>query len=485
MACLELDTRPWNLGRSAVAVAAAWVLGCGPTTGEPEGESQAGADAGRDTDDGAGPTASGGEADDGDDDGILPCESDEDCEDPQTCVEGWCLDPSDEDDDGGYHGEDDPDGEYTGDYGDEYGPAECYYSSDCDLGEFCGGSLCNAVPFLPECDELPLYAELPLTGLPSGATDVAFVPGNRGGAAHLVIGSDEGLAVVPAGSDIAAAVVSPTDVHRLATADFDGDGTPDIAVHAAKNVATVLVGDGTGSFTPDASLVIPLTLETMTAARFEGDLPSLLVRADSQSVWLYPTGVGGGSEPLGQFSGPAPDERYVRAGDVDDDGYDDVVLGGAGLHLFLGGESPSYEDERVDFDAGWYGQYLLHPEPLLPPHELGRDVIGVSQYDGWVRVEVWRDSVKNDYALQGNHARGTWGDIDADGDSDLVLVGDSLRVVRGATAAVGADTFYDCYGVVLDDAPAIAVATGDLDGDGRDEIAIVVDGEVTVLTAPG
>jgi FG-GAP-like repeat len=115
--------------------------------------------------------------------------------------------------------------------------------------------------------------------------------------------------------------------HSVTSADFDGDGNPDLATaNGGTNSVSVLLGDGNGSFGPNADFTVGLYPYSVTSADFDGDGNPDLATADyfSDSVSvLLGTGSGSFGRRTNFKAGDFPNS--VISADLDGDGDPDLT----------------------------------------------------------------------------------------------------------------------------------------------------------------
>jgi hypothetical protein len=307
----------------------------------------------------------------------------------------------------------------------------------------------------------------------------------RGDVAQAAAGGEVLLSRLgPGGVPIAPAQRLPGPARALAYApDVDGDGVGDLIVGRAGS-AEIYRGSASG-----------LTLRTTLtgagsfggavagAGDVDGDgYGDVLVGAPAEvSAWLFRGSAAGVSAaPAATLRGG----RVGAAGDVDADGYADVVACAPGGPALLYRGSP----------AG-----LAAPVPLLDPRPAGAGTFGhacagvgdldgdgyadlaVTAVAGELQAIVFYGGPRGPRATttiisagpaaghQGDDlAVGPAGDVDGDGQSDLLVAGPAgLRLHRGAVGGVGGVPAITVAGPL-----GAAAALGDVDGDGDGDLAV-------------
>jgi len=285
-----------------------------------------------------------------------------------------------------------------------------------------------------------------------GKPDLA-VANNGSGDVTVLLGDGKGGFAPAAGSPFPTGK-NPNDI---AVGDFDGNGTLDLAFpnHDTHGV-TVLLGDGKGGFRPAAGS--PFTVASrphphgIAAGDFNGDgRLDLAVESwgDNAVEVLFGNGKGGFASPGRRFAvGRMPYQR-LRSADVNRDGKPDLLttnFEGNSLSVLLGdGKGGFTNAPGSPFPAG-----------RSPFCQAIADVNG----DGKLDVVIGGFS---------GHPE----DPSADGVS--VLLGDGaggFRLLAGSPFAAGRTP--------------VAVAVGDLNGDGVPEIAVAnMAGDTATILSPG
>ena len=122
----------------------------------------------------------------------------------------------------------------------------------------------------------------------------------------------------------------------IATADFDDNGTADLATSNLDGTITVLLNDGAGRFAEPTHLHADQgTLRGIVAADFNNDgLVDLAATAPLRSQLVIFLNVGGGSFADARLLETWPSARDLVAGDFNGDGLADLVIGGGVEQLF-------------------------------------------------------------------------------------------------------------------------------------------------------
>jgi len=469
-----LDTRWWNLSLGVVATTA--MSACGPTIileGETEGV----------VTDSDGPETTPTDTTTP----PLECESQADCDPGYSCIDNACI-PYDDYyycQDGGCCYD-----ECCYDYGGDCYYEGCYDDDQCGFASLCNEyGQCDAIEVLPYCDELELtQLPLPDEGNDDEIISLSFVDADGDGREDLLVGRQSRAQLYMGGGEADPVDVPPAEaddvVADAAGGDFNGDGILDLAVTDAANSLSILLGDGAGGFTPGFTIATIDPVVELLALDWDGNgVLDLAGRALSGSVVLH-LGDGTGSLVAHLPLSNAEDVRSYAVGRFDGDGLGDVVVqnGGEGL-VYLGNEAQDVEpdlylvsqdfsaDRQVvagDIDGGGTAEIFAH-----------RNVA-----NNWLLLEAWQDGGEalTQYALDLTADRADMGDYDGDGIQDVILANNNyLSLVRGSSE-IGFGPVVECQSYALPGIPIERLAVGDLDGDGRADMAIADGSELFVFT---
>ncbi len=383
-----------------------------------------------------------------------PCDDPHDCTDPMVCVHERCVEP---------------------------GP--CDDAIDCAGGQMCDDGQCAAAPEVPTCETSILTQSLFVIDHGDGAPSSVVFRNADGDAAHeLAIGVDASIVQVRGGGTEAIPLLETDGTARvLRAADLDLDGLDELAiadatlrVHNPASGGVVVWNTYTSSTVPDFAIGLTTVGSHNVAAAlwycpfYEGcasevELAHLQVTegggldfSANQAIREPMLGIAMGhlgAQPNAIVIDIAEGFRTFRLGT----GYppaDDPAVRGVGV-LAIGDLDASGFDEIVRLSPGESATvasiYASTGETLVPQRRAG--------FAGELRlVRI--------------------GDLDGDAWADVVLAWDS-QLVLWFDASVDAPE--GCAVVIPAPHAVVAIALGDADGDGRDEVAIAGGHSTTVL----
>jgi hypothetical protein len=271
-----------------------------------------------------------------------------------------------------------------------------------------------------------------------------------------------------------------SDPTTIAVADFNGDGVPDLAVsNYVSNTVTVLLGDGQGGFGTRTDYRTGSGPYAVAVADFNGDgapdLATANLDAASVSVFLG-DGKGGFAAKIDHKT--YDDPLTLAVGDFNGDGAPDLAVtdeyGADTFSVLLGDGNGAFGPEH-EYRAG----DMPCSVAVADFNGDGKPDLAVGSLDG-VSVLLGNGNggfgSKTEYHIS-EYARAlVAGDFNGDGTIDLaVATGDTNQVCvlpgnglggfgRGTTYAVGAHA--SSYSM------AQSIAVGDLNGDGRTDLAV-------------
>ena len=263
---------------------------------------------------------------------------------------------------------------------------------------------------------------------------------------------------------------------RVAIVDFDEDGLQDLLVsNRFSPEIHALWGVGTGDFlAPQLLVTADANVEDLASADFSGDGTPDLVLTDTTGLRVvsYAGDGEGGLFFAGLYPALLPPTRLVT-GDIDGDGTPDLVATGNTQATFLRGNGL----------AGFIPEQQL----TMPngPHTLGLpDLDGNGDLD-FVTVNQGRGGTASCFFNQGTELgepivhetasapRGlAWGDIDEDGTQDLLTTHITGSYV-GISLGQGAGGLAEQSLLMLEDTDPRSVQLADFDTDGHLDMLVV------------
>jgi len=294
----------------------------------------------------------------------------------------------------------------------------------------------------------------------------------------------------------------------IAVGDLNGDGKPDLAVanEGTSTVSVLLNTTAPGATTPSFAAKVDLGTSSEPVSIAVGDLngdgkPDLAVAnfsSDTVSVLLNTT-VPGATTPsfaakVDFATGPLPES--VAVGDLNGDGKPDLAVVDANANTVsivlntttAGATTPSFA-AKVDFATG------TNPRSIAVGDFNGegkRDLAVANQNANTVSVllnATAAGATTPSFAAKVDFATGTApfslavGDLNGDGKPDLAVANDSSNTVSVLLNTTAPGSTPPSFAAKVDFATGVApvsVAAGDLDGDGKPDLAIANAGPNTV-----
>lgn len=305
---------------------------------------------------------------------------------------------------------------------------------------------------------------------------------------HVLIGLGGGVFEPDLRSTQLGVVGGPFDL-----ADFNGDGWIDlVGVRSSDGETGVLINDGAGAFVTPLDLVGVMSPDSVRAADFDGDgFLDIGAFLHGEEPFALAMNAGGAGFLPAVRSGSFFGNSRMHAVDIDTDGDPDAV----GFHIFSG-------DIRVYRNDGG-GVFVELPDASacsgnlsdIKPGDLDGDgdvdfVLnckpgGSADFDPKILINDGNGVLTPSALAIGPHdARGTGlGDIDADGDLDILIATDFLRLIDvHINDGLGSFTLADSFdGGSL----PIDLLIRDLSGDGLPDLAGASASDVTVMLGDG
>ena len=321
-----------------------------------------------------------------------------------------------------------------------------------------------------------------------GRGDLAVTSQTNGGRVAILLGAGDGTFLSPtfvAARDSTFPVLS--SIEALVAGDFNGDGSPDLAVSWNADEISVMLGHGDGTFGGPSRLVGGGTGPTALKAtdlNGDGKLDLVLSNANSGDVSvLLGTGTGTFGAPQRFPTGNTPDA--VAAGDFNGDGKMDLAVSGGRAAILLGDGAGSF-GAPSHFETA-YSSYTVAAADFDGDGKTDL-VFGHVFFD---QITVVFGTGTGAFAgrldiVTGKDARYvSTGDFNRDGRADILVANresDDVSILTGD----GAGHFGNPAAFVAGYGP-VEVAHGDFNGDGEADLATVniFGGTVSILLGQG
>jgi cysteine-rich repeat protein len=261
----------------------------------------------------------------------------------------------------------------------------------------------------------------------------------------------------------------------IVAADFDGDGRPDLATaNAAGQSVSVLLNQG-GELARQPDIELGAVTFPMVAADFNGDELAdlaLTLPNDQGARVFFSDGDGSFTAGPAFTTGPFPEE--IAGADLDGDGAQDLIIGNAGLEL------------RFGDGAGGFSAPISVSTVSAAARVAVADVDGVGELDLVITHGIDEDALRvllsqgnRNFVLQSPQpaGRAPADIVSAELDGNTAFV--DLAITRRGAGEVG--IFSGAAGAAFAEVQTLsipapsALAAGDLDGDGDQDLAVASD----------
>lgn len=322
-----------------------------------------------------------------------------------------------------------------------------------------------------------------------GLLDVATAGGTFGlaGSVSILLGAGTGGLGAPSNHAVG---VTPSST---VAADFDDDGKPDlVTANYGSNDISVLLGDGQGGVVSTSSAQAGNTPASIAAgdSDLDGDVDLVVANETPNSVSLLAgTGTGGFGAPVALAVGTRP--RGVVLVDLNGDGFLDIATanyGNSSISVLLGGGPAGFSAATSAYvwptassiaagDVDSDGDL-----DLAAPSQVGGN-LSVCLGDGSGAFVYSGSPVDLGYPFSGGPYAIRFTDVDGDGDADAVTANSSSSNVSVAVGNPGSGLSFG--GTFACGVSPLGVGTGDLNSDGRMDLAVASDGLDRVFVLRG
>ena len=289
--------------------------------------------------------------------------------------------------------------------------------------------------------------------------------------------------------------VTQLSPYSVAVGDFNNDGIPDLAI--ASNLftspnLTIYLGRGDGTFVFNGYSSAGSIPESVAVGNFNSDSSLDLVVADAQSGFVgILLGTGYGGFETGASYGAGTNPCCVTVGDVNGDGISDLAVTNyttaGNVQVLLGNSNGTFQT-AVPYAAGSYPE-----SPVLANFNPGSalDLAVVNSGSTSDNVGVYLNEGNGIFGSPQYFSVGTYpvaaatGDFNGDGKADLAVVNfndDTVSILLG-----NGDGTFQPQQIYATGTNPNSVAVADFNGDGKPDLAItnLNDNTVSVLLGNG
>jgi hypothetical protein len=300
-----------------------------------------------------------------------------------------------------------------------------------------------------------------------------------------------------------------TQPAAVAVGDFNGDGKPDLVIaNASSNTVSVLLnttpaGATTPSFAAQQTFAVGMSPEAVAVGDINGDgKPDLIVvnsGSNTVSVLLNTTATGATTPSFAaqQTFAVGTQPHAVAVGDFNGDGKPDLAVANTGSDTVsvllnttaMGATTPSFAAQQT-FAVGTapdgvaVGDFNGDGKPDLAVANSGSNTVSVLLDTTAMGATVPSFAVQQTFAVGMNPVSVAVGDINGDGKPDLAVVNSGSNTVSVLlnTTTMGATTpSFAAQQTFSTGTQPSAVAIGDFNGDGLPDLAITNAGTSTMM----
>lgn len=279
-------------------------------------------------------------------------------------------------------------------------------------------------------------------------------------------------------------VAAPSAPERLLVGDLDGNDRVDLVYASVESGELgVLLGDGEGGFGSGPAEALAPRVPTLGHFNDDADLDIAFLDTSIELNVILNDGVG--SLPASSSGAAVIGNVAVATGDLDGDGYDDVMSVGSGSSIGVALSNAGGSGVLTPTTVGQVGGNAI------------RNGVVIADLDGNADLDFAFTDILNGGQVTACRGDGTGaasscdafpvgglpvglaaGDIDGDGSTDLVAA-DSLSNTATILLGQGNGAFEEGVAVPTGNGPQ-QVALADLNGDGFDDLVVTHAGDATV-----